>query len=250
MIDRASFETLMTVLRPLERPAAQLTKEGLIAFFSKVSPLSMQAKPAPKQICGEELNRFLNDIREPMHVRREVGGRVNPWEAAGLGRRETRVSGALAALWSYEFGGATSRRFLALWLAETIPGTSAEEWDAELRQGYHLRTEHCPLGERCDRVDIIIETSAHLICIEVKIDAGLGKDQLQRYSNAITRWAKGIHKKPYLVFLAGVPSLEPDVFASDWHSISFAARSAGSEIVTPAAHLITLFGHYAATLNR
>ncbi|SDA35733.1 PD-(D/E)XK nuclease superfamily protein [Sphingomonas sp. NFR15] len=169
---------------------------------------------------------------------------MNPWALASLGHDEVRNATALAGLWMPDFGGATSLRFAAAFLATAIPTV---DWFMELAAGYRVATEVCPLGDRADRVDLIIETTHHLIGIEVKIRAGLGPDQLQRYSLAIARRAALQNLTPTVIFLALRPANVPAIASTSWINVARAARSAAGRKATERTfvqHLVATFGEH------
>nr|WP_229364185.1 PD-(D/E)XK nuclease family protein [Sphingomonas sp. PL-96] len=64
------------------------------------------------------------------------------------------------------------------------------------------------MGDAADRLDLIIETSLYLIGIEVKIRAGLGRDQLERYKASVFRRAELQKRSARIVLLA---PFSPDV---------------------------------------
>ena len=142
-------------------------------------------------------------------------------------RKEIRNASALAGLWSLSQGGETSVKFLSAFLDRLLPANGqAFPCIAELRRGYRLSLEDCPLGEKTERVDLIIEGKNFLIGIEVKIDARLGPEQLERYIKTIERRANHGGQKPYVILLAPFPPNLKDVTHARWKDVERAARSA------------------------
>jgi len=203
---------------------------------------------APKQFyaLGDLQTAFLA-LKRPLATAKEKGGLINPWALAGLGRDEVRNAAALAGLWMSEFGGETSRRFLANYLTAAIPDL---EWAVELYSGYRVGTEICPMGDAADRVDVVIETARYLIGIEVKIGVGLGRQQLERYSASIARRAVLQGLSARIVLLAPFPSRRPALSSSSWDDVARAARKAAlspSGERTFVEQLIVTFGDHAST---
>lgn len=207
----------------MSQDATALSVGRLSAAFAALRPLvQLPARGTARQVYAlADLGNAFAALSGPLAEARDRGGILNPWSVAGLRRDEVRNAAALAGLWSPAFGGRTSRRFLAGYLARTIPTV---DWQAELQGAYRVTTEENPLGEIGNRVDIVIETASRLIAIEVKIDAGLGDAQLERYLAAIGARAKLRGLVPHLVLLAPFPSPLPAVAGSTWRDIARAAR--------------------------
>lgn len=232
--DRVMRENLSTV-----------SQNSLEEFFSVVrSNLKPDCHPAAEILSKRTVTEFFANIRPRLKKIQEEGGYINPWAVSGLGRNEVRTTYALASLWRYEFAGAVSRRFLALWLEAAIPAMSADEWCTILFNGYNVATEINPLGEAGDRVDIIIETSSHIIGVEVKIDAPQGYMQLERYQNAVTSLGRSTKRGSFIVFLSNRPARQKGVYNAHWRSIATAAKCAADNANTLQAELIKRFGDH------
>ncbi len=230
----------------VEQPSPPQLEAAFLALRA-VLPTG-QPRP-PKQFYAlEDLERAFRALKQPLAIAKERGGLINPWALASLGQNEVRNAAALAGLWMAEFGGATSLRFAAGYLSTAFPDG---DWLMELGKGYRVATEVCPLGEAADRVDLVIETSRYLIGIEVKIRAGLGRDQLERYSSAISRRAELQKLNPRVVLLAPFRTKLSAVSSTSWADVSRAARAAAGEKVaerTFVQHLIASFGEHARVL--
>jgi hypothetical protein len=181
--------------------------EQAFAALRRVLPTEQPRAPRQFYALGD-LQTAFRALERPLAAAKEKGGLINPWSLASLGRDEVRNSAALAGLWMSEFGGETSKRFLANYLSTAMSGL---EWAGELHAGYRVGTEVCPMGDAADRVDIVIETRRHLIGIEVKIGAGLGREQLERYSASISRRADLQDLSACVVLLAPFSATRPDV---------------------------------------
>ncbi|UWQ74400.1 PD-(D/E)XK nuclease family protein [Leisingera sp. M658] len=225
------------------------TAEDLTALFRELAPLRARAsKEKPKAPSAPHLERAFAELRGPVENAKARGGLLNPWELAGLNRNEVRVTSALAGLWQEDFGGSVSRSFLALYLYSAIPGIV---WLEELQSGYRLRNEVNPLGELADRIDLMIETRNHLIGIEVKIDAGLGPMQLERYAEALEARGRHMGRRASLVLLAPYPLIRDGVSSTTWKDLAAAAREAAGKPERSRSFIeqyIARFGDFVADL--
>lgn len=219
--------------------------QRLVKFFQELPSFGPAhegaASPRPS---ASDLSHFFSTIQAPLKAEKESGGFLNLWSIAGLNGYEVRTAGALAGLWHYDFGGEVSRAFVGSYLERVVPG---QNWEEELRRGYDVYTEVNPLGDVADRVDLLVETDRSLVGIEVKIKAGLGNGQLERYELALKARAAHVGKCPFLVFLAPYQAQSPGVYPSTWKDISASARAAtmcrpqGRVIIH---HIITQFGEH------
>jgi hypothetical protein len=182
---------------------------------------------APKQFYAlDDLQTAFRALQGPLARTKQRGGLINVWALASLRRDEVRNAAALAGLWMPEFGGETSMRFAVSYLATALPTV---DWNEELRGGYRVATEICPLGDGADRVDLVIETARHLVGIEIKIGAALGREQLQRYSKAISRRGALQGLTPWVVLLAPFRTELPVIASSSWADVARAARSVAGD---------------------
>lgn len=225
-----------------------MSAERLEAAFAALAPLFVHRLPqAPKQIYAlGNLQRAFDALEAPLAAARADGGLVNLWAIAGLKRDEVRVAAALAGLWRADFGGTASLRFLREYLEAALPGIA---WDAELAPGYGVEAECNPTGDVSDRVDLVVETLRHLIGIEVKIDAGLGPQQLERYGLAIGRRAAFTGRAPHVILLA--PFASEAALSTSWCDVAAAARRAvpgKTSARSFTAHYIASFGDYVSSL--
>lgn len=226
--------------------ADALQANALNAAFLALRAVLPSGQPrAPKQFYAlGDLQEAFRALRGPLATARAQGGLLNPWALASLGHDEVRNAGALAGLWTTEFGGETSKQFLAHYLSAALPTT---DWLAALEAGYRVGTEVCPMGDAADRVDLIIETSLYLIGIEVKIRAGLGRDQLERYKASVCRRADLQKKSARIVFLAPFSSGVPEVSSTGWDDVARAARTAAGGSManrTFVQQMIAAFGEH------
>jgi hypothetical protein len=204
-----------------------LTPQKLEQAFAALRRVLPRGQPrAPKQFYAlGDLQAAFRALKQPLATAKERGGLINPWSLASLGHDEVRNAAALAGLWMAELGGEASKRFLANYLSAAIPGSN---WIGELAAGYRVGTEVCPMGDAADRVDIVVETARYLIGVEVKIGAGLGRKQLERYSASISRRAKLQNLRPRVVLLAPFRAALSDVSSSSWSDVARAAEAAAA----------------------
>lgn len=221
--------------------------KDLVRFFSELQYISTNESaalfPTPEHL---NLAMFFFDVKPLLDQIKSRGGLVNIWRLAGLKLDEVRTADALAGLWRTDFGGDVSRDFLACYLGRAVKQV---DWHQELSKGYGVFTEVNPLGDRSDRVDLVIETQGYLIGVEVKIRAPLGFMQLDRYSAALVSRAMHIKKSPILILLAPFPSGTSDVASSSWSDVAVAARHAtrtAKHSKSLLHHVIDQFGSHIA----
>ena len=217
--------------------------EQAFAALRRVLPTD-QPRAAKQFYALGDLQAAFRALKQPLAIAKERGGLINPWSLASLGRDEIRNAAALAGLWMAEFGGEASKRFLAYYLSAALPGSN---WLGELDPGYRAGTEVCPMGDAADRVDIVIETARYLIGVEVKIGAGLGREQLERYSASISRRAKLQNLVPRVVLLAPFRAAPSDISSSSWSDVARAAQATaarGADDRTFVQLLIASFGDH------
>jgi len=102
--------------------------------------------------------------------------------------------------------------------------------EADVRAGYVVRIEDCPLGGGENRVDLSIEGRKFLLFVEVKIDAREGREQLPRYDLVLRAKAALLNKRPALIYLSprSPENRPPDIVHATWNDVVFAARQAGT----------------------
>jgi hypothetical protein len=204
-------------------------------------------KTLARPVDSERLKATLSALREPMRLVQDRAC-ANPWTVAGLGTDEVRISAALASLWNRHLHGDAAVDFLCGFFAEIdkremLPGRP------ELMKGYHVQKEHCPNGAIGDRVDITIEGTDFIIGIEVKIEAGLGKQQLERYCQTIAKRSQLMFRKKHVViFLAPFPSGLQSVLDADWSAITKAATNVDGRSGAPP--LIRMFGRFCSSFGK
>lgn len=173
--------------------------QQLQGFFDhlKALNLSMPDKEVIKIPQKDELLSFFDEyqtVYEELQIEIKQGAAVNVWQAANLGRNEVRNSKTLRwFLDRYETHGQADY-FLKIFL--NCLDKQCSQWDTSV---YHTTEECCPLGEQTERVDIEIDGKEFLLFIEVKIDAGQGENQLERYLKVASKKSQG--REWYVIYL-------------------------------------------------
>lgn len=224
----------------------------LMALLMDISNLLKVYQPSShaQRIDLVALTRCLAAIRDPIQAMRASGAMINPWMLAGLGRREVRNAAVLAGLWNPAMAGAAAVLYLDAFLRRVERANRIQLPDhAALSQGYVILTEDCAIGQVSERIDLTIEGPDYLIGIEVKVDAGEGQAQLERYRTALaaratSRGPAGGGLTPYLIFLAPrVPSID-DVPVASWRDVAEAARLSAGDRATFFAQLLDAFADH------
>lgn len=254
------LDRLFVDLSPAFAKQQDLTADPLVSFFDTVRDFLPAAGAEPQQeavsrvqepISSSDLVGFFSEIEVLLDDERQAGALINPWSLADLRFNEVRTGAALAGLWSESFGGRASRAFLSHYLSSALPGACAD-WQAELDLGYRIKKEFCPLGGLAERVDIVIETKRFLVGVEMKINAPLGKRQLERYQEELGRHARVCGKSAHVILLSRNSSCPaPGVPCLTWKDLAASARaSCGSRAQDRgfAAQLIARFGDHAYNL--
>ena len=210
--------------RKIDQP---VLSEKLVRFleeFHSVRPEKAVPSWSPRQVSPDTLGALLDAIRGPLEDNRCRGNTINPWSIAGVRRKEVINSAILATFWSPRSCGVLARQYLDAFCRRLDDPEGILPTSAELSQPYSIRTEHCPVGEISERVDITIEGQTFVLGVEVKIDAAEGEGQLKRYDSSIKRWSEQRGKRPCVVFLASIEPSIPTVVKAGWPDIVAAGR--------------------------
>lgn len=151
-------------------------------------------KNRPKiEINTAELTQFFTQLSEPLKLVQHRALSFDPWEVAGLERKEVRNTAVLAWLLDPEGTHGFGRLPLQT-LLQTIRHNRKD-----IPEDYHrycrVQVEANPTGDCTNRVDIEIDADNFLLFIEVKINANDQPEQIARYcedaeQRAISRpWA-------------------------------------------------------------
>jgi hypothetical protein len=246
----------LSAAAPRLRPARDTASERIArldAFLAAAHPYLHRGSPTPlRRVDPTRLGEVLRQLREPLERQRAEGRALNVWSVAGLKRDEVRNTAVLAELLRHERLGDVARAFLAA-IVERARAGVPEFPVIDPFGAYRVSTEVCPLGQRNTRVDLVIETDAHLLGIEVKIGAVEGLDQLARYAAALSDRAAQDGKMAALVYLSGwPPAVLPEHAAHiTWRDVHQAARQTARQhrTSTRASWLLTDFADHIAALR-
>lgn len=219
----------------IARPSAQ----SILEFANRARELNLanhvgeQREHAPRMRPNLiALESFLTAAQEKIEERKDRF-RHNPWRMAGLGRYEVRNSAVLGKLFDRAVSPIAGPTFLARFLATVRLANNAFDLPVIAADSeYRISIEHCPMGRQTERVDLTIEGEHFLIGIEIKIDAGEGPNQLDRYLEVIReRAAWRNHTSWHVIYLSPRPSgRNGDVLESSWAHIGRAAEQTGREL--------------------
>ena len=162
-----------------------------------------ERRPVPVVVLDlNKLAELFGNLHPLLTNARQRGDLIDIWSIAGLKRDEGRNSAVLAWLLkprgSHGQGHDILKAFLKL-------AAGQKGWvfdDANLAKAT-IRTEHYPLGDSENRIDIVIDAPDFIAFIEVKIDANEGHHQLERYKDALKRKREAHQmRKAYLIYLS------------------------------------------------
>ena len=159
--------------------------------------------------------------------------RHNPWKMAGLGRYEVRNSAVLGQLFDRTISPVAGPLFLGRYLKIVSERNSYAALPMiDQQSDYRICIEHCPMGRQSERVDLTVEGASFVIGIEIKIDAGEGPDQLDRYLEVIRERAdlRRCEFRPVIYLSPRSSGRSGDVLESSWEDIGRAAEQACREI--------------------
>ncbi|EKN3715757.1 PD-(D/E)XK nuclease family protein [Yersinia enterocolitica] len=126
-----------------------------------------------------ELSEFLSQLYEPLKIVQHRSLSFDPWEVAGLGRKEVRNSAVLAWLLDPEGTHGFGRLPLQAFLRAIRHNRN------DIPEDYlhycRVQVETNPTGDNTNRVDIEIDADNFFLLIEVKIDACEQPEQVARY---------------------------------------------------------------------
>lgn len=202
---------------PLSRLQAYLRKAGPLLDASALGP-----QPGRAPLAAPRLRAFVDAVAPRLRSARAAGEFINVWTVAGLRRNEVRNAAVLA--WFMEPSG--THGLGPAVLSEVLNRAAARPGWRPLALDMaraSVRTELRPQGSDADRVDIAIETPDHVVFVEVKIDAGEGREQLARYAAA----AAAMHKGWRLILLspAAPKSLPPGSVWLTWAELTAALKA-------------------------
>lgn len=230
---------------------ARMFRDRLISFFE-----AYRYEPRGDVALADRLRRFLDEFRKypaeektpailpdysalqnffatfRSHYKKswENGDFIDFWQLADLKRNEVRNSRILSwFLDPAEPHGYGAELFHA-WMKALLNGNEFENLRDKIadKEVYRVSTEVNPFSDQSNRFDIEIDSDAFYLCIEVKIDASEGSDQLARYAELTERKAGD---RPWaVVFLTprgngARTSNEERIIAASWRGLAAAIRA-------------------------
>ena len=205
-------------------------RDQIAAFFAALGEVlsGQNSPPSGANLDASAIQQFFASAVEPLAQARSRGTFLNPWQMAQLDRQEVANSAVLAQLWDARRTGSRAIEFLDAFFRK-VGSTQQHALPSiqDLQAGYRIQAEVNPLGELSDRIDILIESKAWVVGIEIKIDAAEGFEQLPRYRQALERLASsGTEDRRWtLVYLTPSGLSAEGSVAAKWQDVAMAAKS-------------------------
>lgn len=218
--------TFFSEYQQFKRVDFSALSEWLPVFFDeyrKVRVPSLQqkyAKPA-SPLDAEKLKELFYHLEGIMPDARKGAFHCDPWEVACLGSDEVRNSAVLAWLLNPRGSHGIGDIALKALLTALEPLKSIKETG----KFCHIRTESNPTGEFANRVDIEIDSENFYLIIEVKINAGEGDKQIERYGEIAELLSNG---RPWALLFLTLQGAKPttagkyidNVFSMSWSMLA------------------------------
>ncbi len=130
-------------------------------------------------IDATKLAEFFSLLSEPLKLVQHRSLSFDPWEVAGLGRKEVRNTAVLAWLLNPEGTHGFGRQPLQVFLQAIRHNRN--DIPEDYIHNCRVQVETNPTGDNTNRVDIEIDADNFFLLIEVKIDACEQPEQIARY---------------------------------------------------------------------
>lgn len=157
--------------------------DWLPGFFQHWPQNVIQAKGVEKHtpnIDPARLTAFFSRLSAPLQSVQHRSLVFDPWEIAGLQRKEVRNTAVLA--WLLDPDGSHGFNRLPLHvLLQSIRNLSRTDIPDDFHRYCQVQVETNPSGDNASRVDIEIDADNFFLLIEVKIDAYEQDNQIARY---------------------------------------------------------------------
>ncbi|MDC9616091.1 PD-(D/E)XK nuclease family protein [Xenorhabdus khoisanae] len=157
--------------------------DKLSTFFQQWPQDVVNISKNEKESANIDINQlanFFNHLSEPLKAVRNRSLFFDPWEVAGLKRKEMRNTAVLA--WLLDPRGTHGFGELPLKALLQIIHTSKKEiFPVVFDRHCRVQIETSPCGDSTNRVDIEIDADNFFLLIEVKIDATEQDKQIERY---------------------------------------------------------------------
>lgn len=197
--------------------------ERLTSFLAAYKNLREDIPPPvskPERVTDplrtKDLERFFDDFRGQYSNLKKEGAFIDLWEVACLGRDELRNTSVLAWFLDPTASHGFGAEVFHAWISSLpLPEKLAAILNSR-PENYRVSTEICPLSNQKNRFDIEVDGNGFYLCIEVKIGAGEGDQQLERYREATGQRACG--DEWALIYLT--PNPPPDLAIQDGRLVS------------------------------
>lgn len=228
-VTSSSLADFFSALRASLDNAKPASIVGLRRFFldvAKVRPKPIRpARPLPDNtVDPTRMRRFLQEFGSLEHRLRTQGDFINVWTVSGLGSNELRNTAVLSWLFdpnqSHGRGPELFKNFIQ-YLSSTAGKAFALRNPIHLP--YSLSTECYPLGNSESRVDIVVDGNDYVAFIEVKIEAGEGERQIERYLELACAKAKVRGIGAYVVIYLSPERLSQtpiNVISATWNDVA------------------------------
>jgi hypothetical protein len=204
--------------------------EQFLSEFHRLHQLLVEpATPLPEVLPDRDaLVAFCHDFGSKYEELQRAGEFIDVWTVAGLSRDELRHASILAwflnPLGTHGFGASIFEKWVSkLHFASESRLIDLSDWHGD----YRVATEVYPSDDGGDRVDIEIDGKDFYLCVEVKIDAPEGENQLARYLEVAQKKAAS---RPFtVVYLtperaARKSTDNPFVVAATWEEFANSLR--------------------------
>lgn len=165
-------------------PLSEDLEKSLRGFLAKLKVLSGGQDPVPEPKPDTSNLSGLKSFCQRLGAMRweldRKGKFVNVWAVAGLKRDEARHAAVLAWFLDTNANHGFRNAIFKSWVA-TLAFAPKLQTMCQRADEYVISREVYPMLDGTNRVDIEISSESFYICIEVKIDAAEGPDQLKRY---------------------------------------------------------------------
>jgi hypothetical protein len=174
---------------------------NIAAFFGQIATRRMLMPERPAVPANpSNLSAFFVALGTSAAASRRAGLFTDVWEVAQLKRDELRHASVLAWLFNAQAGHGLGDAILQSLLA-IIRDRTGRRFPLvfPVSENYLISTELCPNADGTNRVDIAIDGDDFFLFVEVKINAGEGDAQLNRYLEAARRKSEATGKSGYAV---------------------------------------------------
>ena len=151
------------------------------------------------------------------------GDLIDLWAIAGLGRKETRNAAVLAWLLNPRGSHGQGNLILKGLLSHFVEHQPTWTFDEGEFDRVVVRTEHQPLGDIHNRIDIALDGPSFILFLELKISSRETRDQISRYVRAAEQKRMAFGKKhAHVAYLAPArPTLvRSDIAYLTWRDLA------------------------------